>query len=99
MAKFFSIIVLSLALAVPSLAAAQTRLAPLPVQEQQFDVTNGVDPGQVLAIGAGVIVGTLVGGYVLNFQGASLLGGLAGGLVANWWYGDGDDILALEPRE
>ncbi len=99
MSKLLSIVVLSLILVVPSLASAQARLTPLLVQEQQYELSEGIDPGQILAITAGVVVGSVAGGYFLNFQGATLLSGLAGGLVANWWYGGGEDILVLEPRE
>ena len=100
MTKMFSAILLLFVFALPLQAGAKERLmlvqqAPLGA----FDEEGQIDPTRVLAIGAGVLLGGVVVGSTLNFVGSSLVGAVGGGLIANWWYGEGDDILALEPRK
>jgi hypothetical protein len=46
--------------------------------------TNMLD-AEVLTIGAGVVIGAAAG-YSLPFPAATLIGGVAGGLVSHWWY-------------
>jgi hypothetical protein len=59
----------------------------------------GIDPAQVIAIGAGIVIGATLFSSLLSFRGATLLGAVAGGMVGNWWYGDRSDIATLEPRK
>ena len=99
MAKVLSVIAVLFLLAAPTLANAQDRLVLVQQEQQELMSYDGVDPGKILAIGAGIVVGTVVVGSAFGFQGAGLVGAVAGGLVANWWYGQGDDILSLEPRD
>ncbi len=95
MARLFAVIAMLAILATPFVASAQERLVL--VQQEQQPYAEGVDPGRILAVGAGVIVGAVVGGMFLDFQGAGVVGAVAGGYIGDWWYGEGDDILTLEP--
>jgi|SRR6185312_12819148 len=45
-----------------------------------------IRPGQVLAIGAGVIVGAVVFEAVLSSEVGVIVGGVVGGYLANVWY-------------
>ena len=103
MKKTISIITLFFIFALPLQAGAQELIAQELILAQQtpqgiYDEEGSIDPSRVLAIGAGIILGGVAIGTTVNFAGSSLVGAVGGGLIANWWYGDGDDILALEPR-
>ena len=98
MTKTISILMLLFVFALPFQASANERLVL--VQQSPQGVYNdkgGIDPTRVLAIGAGVILGGVALGSTLNFAGSGFVGAVGGGMIANWWYDDGDDILALEP--
>jgi hypothetical protein len=62
------------------------------------DQTGSIDPTRVLAIGTGVIVGGVAIGSIFNFMGSGMVGAVGGGMVANWWYKSGDDIIPLERK-
>ncbi|MBT3304857.1 MAG: hypothetical protein HN377_00070 [Alphaproteobacteria bacterium] len=100
MTKKISIMLLLFVFALPLPAGAKEQLVLVQQSPQGvYDGEGSVDPTRVLAIGAGVILGSVAVGSTLNFAGSSLVGAVGGGLIANWWYGDGDDILTLEPRK
>jgi len=93
MTKKISIMLLLFVFALPLPAGAKEQLVLVQQSPQGvYDGEGSVDPTRVLAIGAGVILGSVAVGSTLNFA-------VGGGLIANWWYGDGDDILTLEPRK
>ena len=100
MIKTISIITLLFVIALPLQAGAKEKMV-LVQQSQQgvYDKDGSVDTTRILAISAGVILGGVAVGSTLNFAGSSLIGAVGGGLIANWWYGDGDDILSLQPRK
>jgi hypothetical protein len=53
---------------------------------------------EALAIGAGIVIGAAAG-YSLPFPAATLIGGVAGGLVSHWWYNhEADDYEPLPRR-
>jgi len=100
MTKTISIIMLLFVFALPLQANAKEQLVL--VQQSPhgvYDSTGMIDPTRVLAIGAGAILGGVAFGSTLNFVGSSIVGAFGGGLIANWWYNDDDDILALEPLQ
>jgi hypothetical protein len=41
---------------------------------------------KLVAIGVGVIVGAAAGSYFFMLRGSLVLGAVAGGLIADWWY-------------
>jgi hypothetical protein len=43
------------------------------------------------------VIGAAVGS-ALTFRGATIVGAVAGGIIAGWWYGDRSDIARLRPR-
>lgn len=96
---------LMLALAVSAIAIAPLAAAAAeqPILAQQKAPAppraEGLDSGKILAIGAGIIVGAAVASAALGFRGATVLGAVAGGVIASWWYGDRSDIATLEPRK
>ena len=56
---------------------------------------DGMNGRQMLVIAAGAIVGATVIGSPMR-RGASLLGAVAGGLLANWWY-ERTEPLSADP--
>ncbi len=97
MKKIFAALALVLAFSVPTMAVADQPLV-LVQQQMQIPASNEVDPAHVLAVGAGVVVGALAFSSVLNFQGAGIIGAVAGGLVTDWWYGKRYDYAELERK-
>ena len=55
------------------------------------------DGAEALAIGAGVVIGAAAG-YSLPFPAATLVGGVAGGIVSRWWYNREPGDYQLLPR-
>jgi len=49
----------------------------------------GMTRGQLVAIAAGAVAGSVVIHAVLPGEVSYLLGGVAGGLLADWWYNNG----------
>jgi hypothetical protein len=99
MTKTISIITLFFIFALPLQAGAAEPLVLVQQTPQGvYDDEGSIDPSRVLAIGVGILLGGVAVGSTVNFAGSSFVGAVGGGLIANWWYGDGDDILALEPR-
>ncbi len=82
MRRFLIILVLCAAWLVPQVAHAQN-VAPTPLNQ---GLGEGIEAGQLLAIGAGVIVGSVVLETVAMGHLSSILGGVLGGVVGNWWY-------------
>ena len=77
------ILVGALALSVlsPVTAAAQQKAAPaIPA------TIEGVSTAKVIAIGLGAILGAAATEALVAGEGVALVGGIAGGLVAAWWY-------------
>jgi hypothetical protein len=58
------------------------QMAVLP-DPPQVEVT---DSFQVLAVGAGILIGATAGYLLIPFSAGSLVGAVAGGLVGDWWY-------------
>ena len=66
----------------PAVSRAQ---APVP----QSEVIFGMTAEQVAMVGAGVVVGALVLHVLAPGDLTLFAGGIAGGLIANWWYRNG----------
>ena len=97
MTKTISTIMLLFVFALPLQANAKERLVLVQQSPQGvYDNKGSIDPTRVLAIGAGVVLGSVAVGSTLNFAGSSIVGALGGGLIANWWYDGSDDLLSLE---
>jgi membrane associated rhomboid family serine protease len=66
----------------PAVSAADDRLLIVAAPElPQSDHLRD----EALMIAAGVTIGAAVG-YLLPFRAATMVGGLAGGVLSNWWY-------------
>jgi hypothetical protein len=70
---------------------------PMLVQQGAPAAIGGFDRGKAFAIGAGLVIGATAAS-LLSFRGATIVGGVAGGLIGAWWYGDRSDLATLEPR-
>ncbi|MBI1774070.1 MAG: hypothetical protein HYR63_01860 [Proteobacteria bacterium] len=75
--------------------AQQAAPAPAPAMPQ----LGGLSGGKALAIGAGILVGAVIVSTPLSVRGATLLGALAGGVLASWWYDERSAALALDPTK
>ena len=74
--------VLALSLLVPVAAQAQAAAAPAPASEQLIVLR----PSQLLAIGAGVVVGALVAQVAIPTRLGLLAGAVIGGYLGDFWY-------------
>ncbi len=74
--------VLALSLLVPAVASAQTPAAPAPASEQLIVMR----PAQLLAIGAGVVVGALVFQVAIPTRLGLIAGAVIGGYLGDFWY-------------
>lgn len=57
-------------------------------QPAQGPKTAEVGTAKVLAIGIGAILGAAAAQAIVVGDGVALVGGIAGGVVAAWWYGE-----------
>jgi hypothetical protein len=48
--------------------------------------STGFSSNKALAIGVGILVGAALVSVPLSVRGVTLLGAVAGGVLANWWY-------------
>ena len=71
---------------------------PTLVQQGAPVAAAGFDRGKAFAIGTGLVIGATAAS-LLSFRGATIIGGVAGGLVGAWWYGDRSEFATLEPRK
>ena len=46
----------------------------------------GFDGNKALAIGGGVVIGAVIVGSPMTMRAVTVLGAVAGGLLASWWY-------------
>lgn len=74
--------ILALSLLVPVAAQAQSAAAPAPVT----DTSIVLRPGQLLAIGAGVVVGALVAQVAIPTRLGLVAGAVLGGYLGDFWY-------------
>jgi hypothetical protein len=82
----------------PLTAAAQQRAAPA---QPAPPPAAGVSSGKVLAIGVGALLGVVAANALVAGEGVTLVGGVAGGLIAAWWYenpGAGPTRAAMHAR-
>jgi hypothetical protein len=88
-------------LVIGPVAARAEAPAIIPVQSGGAGVADGsgVDAGKLIAIGAGLVIGGAIGASTLTFRGATLVGAAAGGIIAAWWYGDGDETVPLNTKK
>ncbi len=75
--------VLAISLLVPAVASAQTPAAPPAPASEQYLVLR---PAQLLAIGAGVVVGALVFQVAVPTRLGVLAGAVIGGYLGDFWY-------------
>ena len=45
-----------------------------------------VDSFEVLAVGAGILIGAAAGYFLVPVSAGTLVGAVAGGIVGDWWY-------------
>jgi hypothetical protein len=89
MRRLTSVLVVLAATCLPMAAYAQQQGSP------PMDQSVAFDGKKALVIGAGAIVGAAIIGSPMR-RGMTLLGAVAGGLLANWWY-ERTPPLALDP--
>jgi len=77
-------VVLVLAALVPLPASAQQRPAQAP--SAPTISVEGISSAKILAIGIGAVLGVVAAEAVLPGDTDGLLGGVAGGILAAWWY-------------
>ncbi len=78
-------LLLGLGLSAPQASAQTTLPEAVGPTASLTDLTKG----QLLAIGAGAVVGAVVLHAVLPGEFTFLVGGVAGGLLADYWYNNG----------
>lgn len=97
------LLVLAAFLAVAPLSArAQTAPAPAPAPTQAAPASTtifGLPPAQALAVGVGVIVGGVGMSALTNGPFATVVGGVAGALIGNWWYATRPTITIQPTRQ
>lgn len=72
--------------AAPLSAEAQTVPVPAPATPPAASTILGLPPNQALAIGVGMIAGGVGMSALTSGPFATVVGGLAGALIGNWWY-------------
>ena len=78
-------VVLVLSALVPLSASAQQRPAQAAPSAPTLSV-EGLSSAKILAIGIGAVLGVVAAEAVLAGDTVGLLGGVAGGVLAAWWY-------------
>jgi len=82
MRKFLIIFIMGAVWFLPRIGYAQDVVPTPPAQ-----ITDaGISPGKLLAIGVGVVVGSVVLETLAMGQLSGIAGGLIGGVIGNWWY-------------
>lgn len=100
--RTLTLLVLAAFLAVAPLSAqAQTAPVPVPVPAQGAPLAApttifGLPPAQALAVGVGVIVGGVGVSALANGPFATVVGGVAGALIGNWWYAT-RPVITIQP--
>ena len=77
-------VVLVLSAMVPLSASAQQRPAQAPSTPTLS--VEGISSAKILAIGIGAVLGVVAVEAILAGDTVGLLGGVAGGVLAAWWY-------------
>ncbi|NQV99577.1 MAG: hypothetical protein HQ483_07755 [Rhodospirillales bacterium] len=85
--KFLTAFLLGVVLLLPQAGAAQENGPP----PAPAEAASGLDMGRLLAIGAGVVVGSVIMESLGVGRLPVFVGSVAGGLIGRWWY-----ISALE---
>jgi hypothetical protein len=86
MRKLILVGALALLVLSPLTAAAQQKAPAVPAVPVAPAAIEGVSSAKVLAIGFGAILGAVAANALVVGEGVTLLGGIAGGLAASWWY-------------
>ena len=94
MRKVLAILAIFTIAVLPVSAYAQQR-NPHQAHEEASEA-SGFDSGKALAIGAGIVIGAVIMGSPVTVRGATMLGAIAGGLLANWWYNERNSPPALD---
>jgi hypothetical protein len=84
MRNFVLAVMLVLLALMPFTASAQQRPAQAPSAPAL--TIEGISSAKILAIGIGAVLGVVAAEAVLAGDTVGLLGGVAGGVLAAWWY-------------
>jgi hypothetical protein len=76
--------VLMLSVLMPFTASAQQK--PVQAPSAPSLSVEGISSAKILAIGIGAVLGVVAAEAVLAGDTVGLLGGVAGGILAAWWY-------------
>ena len=82
-----AIIVLVLIGSALGAASAQEQQPSLVVQQAPISAPHEISALRLAVVGAGVVIGSVAGYYAFMLQSSVFVGGLAGGIAANWLYG------------
>ena len=88
MRRVFAVLAVSMIALVPTSSYAQQQRAPQSAHEEMMEHSGGFDGAKALAIGAGIIIGAVIVSSPMTVRGVTILGAVAGGLLANWWYNE-----------
>jgi len=91
----------ALACAIAALPAVEAHPQGLQLQMAAFSDlprAKAVDPEEVVAVGAGVVIGAAAGYWLVPFSAGTVIGAVVGGLVGGWWYEKAVDDYAPLPR-
>jgi hypothetical protein len=68
-------------------ASAQEQRSVLVQQQGSASAPHDMSVMRLAVVGAGVVIGSVAGYYAFMLQSSVFVGGLAGGIAANWLYG------------
>ena len=71
----------------PGAAGAEEQRPSLVAQQAATTDPHQISAMRLAVLGAGVVIGSLAGYYAFMLQTSTFIGGLAGGIAANWLYG------------
>lgn len=71
----------------------------LPPVTQPGATIFGLTPTQALAVGVGVVVGGVGVGLISHGPLATVVGGVGGAMIGNWWYATQPESAAVPPPQ
>jgi hypothetical protein len=94
MRRLMAVLIVFSAVLLPLAAHAQQPGSRSPLPGEPPVQTTSVDGTKILVVGAGAVIGAAIFG--MPMRAATLVGAVAGGLLAAWWYGDQTSPLTID---